>query len=302
MSKRIEIAGHGFELTHPDKVLFPAAGITKRDLVDYYARIARVALPHWQGRPVSMQRFPEGIDGESFFQKNAPDYFPDWIARAELAKEGGTVDHVVADHPATLAYLAAQGCITPHLGLSRIDRISRPDRLILDLDPSGDDFAPVRETAGRVKHLLDRLEAPAFVQTTGSRGFHLVVPLDRSAGFDEARALARALAGRIAAEAPKLATVEQRKDKRGGRVFLDYLRNAYGQTAVAPYAVRARRRAPVATPLDWSEALGNAGPQSYTLGNIFRRLGQKPDPWRDIEGQAIAVATLAGRLERLRMS
>ena len=299
MSENIEIAGQSFELTHPEKVLFPKSGATKRDLVDYYARVAETALAHWRGRPVSMERYPDGVEEEGFFQKNAPDYFPDWIKRFELPKEGGTVEHVVTDDAATMAYLAAQGCITPHLGLSRVDRVEHPDRLIFDLDPSDDDFAKVREGARRLKDLLDRIEAPAFIQTTGSRGFHIVVPLDRTDDFDAARAVAQDIAKRLAGEAPERLTVEQRKDKRGRRVFVDWLRNAYGQTAVAPYAVRARPDAPIATPLEWDEALGDTGPQDYRLGNIFRRLAQKGDPWRAMDRRAVRVAKLAERLEAI---
>lgn len=299
MSGAIEVSGRTFELSNPDKVLFPGNGATKRDLVGYYARVAGVALRHWRDRPVSMHRFPDGVGGEGFFQKHAPDYFPDWIRRAEMKKEGGTVHHVVADHPAVMAYLAAQGCIEPHLGLSRTDRPDHPDRLILDLDPSDDDFARVREAADRVKRLLDRIEAPAFVQSTGSRGFHVVVPLDRSAAFEPARELAHRLALRLAEEAPKLMTAAQRKEGRGDRVFVDYLRNAYGQTSVAPYGVRARPEAPVATPLEWHEALGDTGPRDYTLDNIFRRLGQKQDPWAEIARHAVSVGTLAERFGKL---
>lgn len=297
MSARIEIGGESFELSNPDKVLFPETGTTKRALVDYYARVAEVALPLWRDRPVSMHRFPEGVEGEGFFQKNAPDWFPDWIRRADMEKEGGTVAHVVADRPATMAYLAAQACIEPHLGLARVDRPHHPDRLILDLDPSDDDFEKVREGARRAKRLLDRIEAPAFVRTTGSRGMHVVVPLDRSGDFDAARTLAHDLAARLAGEAPDLLTVEQRKAKRGSRVFVDWLRNAYGQTAVAAYAVRARPEAPVATPLDWDEALGETGPRDHTLANIFRRLGQKADPWRGIARRTVSVEAVARRLE-----
>ena len=301
MSEEIEISGRKFELSNPDKVLFPGNGATKRDLVGYYAEVAEVALRHWEERPVSMHRFPDGVDEEGFFQKNAPDYFPHWIRRFELEKEGGTVNHVVADHPAVMAYLAAQGTIEPHLGLSRIDKVDHPDRMIFDLDPSDDDFSKVREAADKVKRLLDRIEAPAFVQTTGSKGFHIVVPLDRSAAFDAARDLAHRLAERLAEASPKLMTVEQRKNKRGDRVFVDYLRNAYGQTSVAPYGVRARPEAPIATPLEWDEALGDTGPRDYTLDNIFRRLGQKDDPWADIDRHAVAVGNLADRLGKLSM-
>ena len=299
MSERIEIAGRSFKLSNPDKVLFPEAGATKRDLVNYYIRVAEFALTHWKDRPVSMERYPDGVTEEGFFQKNAPDYFPDWISLAELEKEGGSVHHVVADHPATMAYLAAQGCITPHLGLSRVDRIDRPDRLIFDLDPSGSDLSRLKGALRRVRDLLDRLNARSFVQTTGSKGFHVIVPLDRSGDFDTVRTLARRLADRLADESPAELTVEQRKDKRGDRVFLDYLRNAYGQTSVAPYATRARPEAPIATPLDWEEALGEAKPRDYTLGNIFRRLGQKGDPWADIGRHAVSADALARRLGQL---
>ena len=299
MSETMEISGREFELSNPDKVLFPDSGATKRDLVNYYAEVADVALRHWKDRPVSMHRFPDGVDQEGFFQKNAPDYFPDWIRRVEFEKEGGTVHHVVADHPAVMAYLAAQGTVEPHLGLSKVDKVDHPDRMIFDLDPSDDDFSKVREAAEKVKALLDRIEAPAFVQTTGSKGFHIVVPLDRSAAFDAARDLAHRIAERLAEDAPKLMTVEQRKNKRGDRVFVDYLRNAYGQTSIAPYGVRARPEAPVATPLEWDEALGDTGPRDYTLGNILRRLGQKEDPWADIDRHAVGVSNLAERFGKL---
>lgn len=295
----IEVDGHEIELSNRDKLFFPDAGITKGDLVDYYRRIAKVALPHYRGRPLSMQRFPDGVAGEGFFQKHAPDYFPCWIETAELAKQDGAVRHVVANSAASLAYLANQGMITPHLGLSRVDDIDRPDRLIFDLDPSDGDFARVQTAARHVREALDALEAPSFVQTTGSRGLHVVVPLDRSAGFDAVRAAAQRIAEALAARHRDALTVAQRKAKRGSRVYLDTARNAYGQTAVAPYGVRARPGAPVATPLDWDEALDSAmAPRNYTISNIFRRLGNKADPWRGIDRSAINAGALITRVAK----
>ncbi len=299
MSLTFDAPGRSFELTHPDRVMFPEIGLTKRELVDYYARVAETAAPLWKGRAVTMQRFPEGIDGEGFFQKHASDWFPDWIATKTLPKEGGNVEYVVADDPATFAWLAAHGCVTPHLTLARVDRPDHPDRMIFDLDPSDGDLEKVRAAARLVKEVFDRLEAPSFVQTTGSRGFHVVVQLDRSAGFDAARTLAQCLARRIAEAAPDLATVEQRKSKRGDRVYLDVMRNSYGQTAVAPYAVRALPEAPVATPLDWDEAMGGAGPRDWTVRNLFRRLDRKADPWARIDAAPVSVADLAARAGKL---
>lgn len=299
-SETITLGNRQIELSHLDKVFFPDSGLTKGDLVDYYRRIAEVALPHLRDRPLSMHRFPDGITGEGFFQKNLPDYFPDWFDREEMKKEGGTVTYAIANDAASLVYLANQGCITPHLGLARRDKPDRPDRMIFDLDPSVDDFAKVQEAARLLKGELDELELPTFVQTTGSRGLHVVVPLDRSQAFDPVRDFAHRLVDRLAERHPKLLTVEHRKDKRGDRIFLDYLRNAYGQTAVAPYAVRAKEGAPVATPLRWSEAgAGDLGPRRYTIENIFRRLAQIEDPWADIGRNAVALGKARERLAKL---
>lgn len=279
----LRINGHDIEISNPDKVLFPGDDLTKGDLVDYYRRIAEVALKYYRDRPLSMHRYPDGIDADDFFQKNAPDYFPDWIRRARLAKEDGQVDYVLANNAATLVYLANQACITPHLALSRADRPHHPDRLIFDLDPADDDFSKVQSAAAKLKEALDELRLPVFVQTTGSRGLHLVVPLDRQADFDAVRDFSDRLTRRLANKDPELMTVEKRKAKRGDRVYLDVQRNAYGQTSVAPYAVRARQGAPVATPLRWREALaGDLDPRKYHVRNIFQRLGQIEDPWADI--------------------
>ena len=298
--EQVIISGHRIELSSLDKVLFPHEGYTKKDLVDHYRAVAAVALPHYRDRPLSMHRFPDGIDGDGFFQKDAPDYFPHWIHRVSLPKAGGEVSYVVADDEATLAYLANQACITPHLFLSRRDRPHHPDRLIFDLDPPGDDFEPVRRAARLVRDALDEVELPCYLQTTGSRGLHVVVPLDRSASFDAARSFARDLAARLAQGHAAELTIAQRKSQRGGRVFLDYLRNAYGQTTVAPYAVRARAGAPVATPLEWSE-LGDRRlhPRRYTIRNIRRRLGRKEDPWTDIARHGHSISAAAQRLARL---
>lgn len=296
----LSVSGHDIEISNPDKVLFPADELTKGDLIDYCRRIAEVALKHYRDRPLSMHRFPDGIDAEGFFQKQAPEYFPDWIKRVRLAKEDGEVDHVVANNAATLVYLANQACITAHLALARADHPHHPDRLIFDLDPSDDDFSKVQETAAALKALLDQLELPVFVQTTGSRGLHLVIPLDRQADFDAARAFSDQVSRNLAGQHPNLMTVEKRKNKRGDRVYLDIQRNAYGQTSVAPYAVRARPGAPVATPLAWKEAMaGDLDPRKYHMGNIFRRLARVDDPWVAIARHACSLSRARERLDRV---
>lgn len=293
----IEIGSRKVAISHPDKLLFPDDEITKFQLAEYYAKVAEVALRHYRDRALSMHRYPDGIDGGDFFQKNVSDYFPDWIERETLPKKDGEVTHVVANNAATLVYLANQACITPHLALSRIDRPQHPDRMIFDLDPSDDDFVKVQDTARHLARLLDDLKLTSFVQTTGSRGLHVIVPLDREADFDEVRQFSHRVCRYLSERHSRLMTVEQRKDKRGNRVFLDDLRNAYGQTSVAPYAVRARPGAPIATPLTWDEMGAHSlTPRKYRLDNIFRRLGQRQDPWADIARHAQGLGEAKRRL------
>lgn len=286
---------HIVELSNLDKTLFPDAGLTKGDLIDYYERVSEWMLPHMKERPLSLERFPDGIDGEGFYQKETPDYFPDWITTASIPikGDGGSQSQVVCDQTATLVYLANQACITPHIWLSRRDELDVPDRMVLDLDPPGTEFEPVRSAARRMRARLEELGLNAYLMLTGSKGAHVVVPLRRDADFDRVRTLAQAVARSLAEEYPDELTVEQRKNKRGDKVFLDTARNAYGQTTVTPYAVRARPGAPVATPIDWEELDASGLTSSrYTVENLFRRLSQKGDPWEGIahRGQTLTEA------------
>jgi len=296
--RELTIGGHRIGLSNADKVMFPKSGLTKGDLVEYYRRIGATALPYYRDRPLTMHRFPDGIGAEGFFQKETPEYFPPWIERSTLEKKGGVVYHAVANNAATLVFLAGQGCVTPHLALARVDKPDQPDRLIFDLDPSVDDFGKVRRAARALKALLDGLNLASFVQTTGSRGLHVVVPIERADHFNDVRRFARDICQCLVDQNPKELTIEQRKSERGDRVFLDYLRNGYGQTAVAPYAVRPIEKAPVATPLHWDEVDdGGLHPQKFHIKNLFRRLGRIDDPWRQMEASAQALGPARGRFD-----
>ena len=297
----IRAGRRSIEISRADKVLFPDAGLTKRDLAEYYRRVAPHLLRHGADRYVSLHRFPDGIEGDDFYQKDVPDYFPEWIPRETVRKETGELDQMWLENAATLVYLADQACITPHVWLSRRDDPERPDRMIFDFDPPGDEFGPVVEAARAVCELLDEVGAASFPMTTGSRGLHVVVPLRREAGFDEVRETSRRLAGLAVSRSPERLTLAQRKDERGDRVFVDTLRNAWAQTAVAPYAVRARPGAPVATPLGQDE-LGRSdlGPRKWTIENLFRRLGAKDDPWRGMGRRAVSPVAPRDRVDRLR--
>lgn len=286
MGKMISINSHDIEITHPNKLLFP--DITKARLVQYYNKIARTMLPHISNRPVTMHRFPEGIHEEGFYHKNMPDYFPNWIESYQVTKkEGGTTTYIICNNAATLAYLANYDCITPHVWLSTIDHVNQPDRLIFDLDPSEHNIGELKKTAHNIRNILEACHLTPYVMTTGSQGFHIVAPITPDEDFDTARAFAESVTQYLADQHPDTLTTEIRKKKRNGRIFLDINRIAYAQTGVAPYAVRAREQAPVATPITWDELdKPDIRPQSYTISNIFRRLGQTDDPWKNIERNA----------------
>ncbi|HVL80318.1 MAG TPA: non-homologous end-joining DNA ligase [Actinomycetota bacterium] len=289
--RRIEVGGREVRLTSPEKVLFPDDGITKSDLFDYYVRIADRMLPHIEQRPLTMHRFPEGIGQAGFMQKSANEYFPPWIGRFEVAKQGGgTTRYPVVGEPAALAYLTNQNTIVHHVWTSRIDAPDRPDQMVFDLDPSGSDFDEVRRTALDLRTLLDELGLPAFCKTSGSKGLHIVVPLRREHPADEVQAAAETIAEELARRAPDRLTTEFRKAERHGRLYLDVGRNRFAQTVVAPYSARALPGAPVSTPIDWDEvASSKLDPRRWTISNLFRRLGRRSDPW---EGMGAAQARI----------
>ena len=297
---KVKAGSRTIEVTNPDKVLFPEDGYTKADLVTYYEAVAPVMLPHVKDRPATMERYPDGIAAHMFFNKEAPKYFPEWIARVKMPKKGGSVNHVVIDSAATLVYLAQQGCITPHIGLHRIDDLAHPDQVMFDLDPSTEDFSIVRKTALTLRELLEELGLFSVVKTSGSRGLHIVVPLDRSHDFEFVKRFAHDLANLLALRDPDRLTIEFSKEDRGTRLFVDWMRNNFAQTAVAPYGVRARDGAPVAVPLDWSEVEDKKlDPRAWSIKTAPGRIDGVPDPWKGWRRRAKGLTRARSRLDRL---
>jgi bifunctional non-homologous end joining protein LigD len=273
--------------THVDKILFPKSKITKEKILLYYEKIAPLMLPLMQDRPVSMLRYPDGINGEGFYQKNVSEYFPKWIETVKIARKGEKdINMLLCNNKETLLYIANQGCLTPHLWLSRKDKLDYPDRLIFDFDPpSAKAFPKVMQAAKEMRSILEDVGLTPFVMTTGSRGLHIIVPIKREHPFEKVRAFAKKTAEFLVSKDPESYTTEVRLNKRKGRIFIDYLRNAYAQTAVAPYAVRAIEGAPVAAPLDWSEVKKELLPQKFTIENIVQRATKK-NPWKNLEKSA----------------
>jgi bifunctional non-homologous end joining protein LigD len=288
-------------ITHPDKLLFPADGLSKADIADYYETVSEWMLHHVRDRPLSLMIFPGGIEGQGFFQKNTPGHYPNWIKRVEAEKKGGTVNHAVVSSADTLVYLVGQNMITPHVWLSRADRLRQPDRVVFDLDPApGADFAAVRRAARRTGDLLRELGLEPFAQVTGSKGIHVWSPLRRRATFEEVKPFARMAAEVLATRYPDDLTTEFRKAERGGRILVDVLRNAYAQTAVPPYAIRPRPGAPVATPIAWDELSDSRlRADRWTVTNVLKRLRSKGDPWADIASFARGLSRARKRLESL---
>lgn len=292
MTENLTIGRRQIRITHADRVVFPQPELTKLDLARHYERVAPLMLPYVKDRPLALQAYPDGIEGDGFFMKAVPKYFPEWVKRATMRKKGGTITHVLAQDEATLVYLAGQNVVTMHTWLSRADRPDQPDRVTIDFDPSGGGFADVRAAARDAGERLRDLGLIPYGMTTGSRGVHVVCPLRRGPGFPEVHAFARALAEQMVADDPRHLTLEWRKSDRGQRIYLDVNRIAYAQHAVAPYAVRARPRAPVAVPLYWDELQDRSlKPDRWTIESIASRLTDG-DPWSGMARRARALPRL----------
>ena len=254
-------------------------------------------LRHVRDRPVAMQAFPNGIGEGGHYMKNRPSYFPEWIPDVKVAKRGGSLRHILIRETSTLIYLAGQNVITPHVWMSRADRVREPDRIVFDLDPSTQKFAEVRAAARATGELLRELGLAPDAMTTGSRGIHVTVPI-RPVPFEEAFEFARSVAVRLADEHPKRLTTEFHKAKRGDRIFVDVLRNRYAQHAVPPYAVRPRPNAPVAAPLHWEELDDRAlKPDRWTIASMPKRL-EDGDAWHGISGRARAIGPALKKLSK----
>ncbi len=275
-------------LTHPEKVLFPRDGITKADVAAYYATIAEVMLPHLAGRPIGVQRWPNGIDEEAWFQQNAPEKRPPFVRVVDSGPDHGSKPKIVIENAETLAWLANLAALTVHQwachvpegtkGQAAIVRaLHQADYAVLDLDPGTGTWDHVIQVAETLHDLLDRLELVSLVKTSGQRGLHIVVPFERGPTHADVTEFARKLAATVANALPDIATVERMKAKRGGRLYIDYLQNGEGKTIVAPYSIRAKDGAPVSTPIAWSEVTRRLDPSAFTIRTVPKRVAKQGD-------------------------
>ena len=285
-------------ITHPEKVLFPDDGITKGDLAAYYEMIAPVMLPHIVRRPVTMERFPAGIGKKGFLQKDVSKGFPEWLQRVEVPKKDGVVHHPIVTDTRSLLWLVNQNTITPHVWTSRAPDVYHPDICVFDLDPSVDDAGMLRAAALAVRDLLDELGLPSWVKTSGSKGFHIAVPLDGKANMEEVAGFAHQVGALLVRRDPKNLTQEFHKVDRGRRILVDTGRNGWSATHAAAYAVRAKPGAPVSAPCTWEELeSGQVEPRTFTLRNMAARIKEAGDLW---SGMRKRRRSLKGPLLKLR--
>jgi len=287
-------------ITHPEKLLFPEDGISKGDLAAYYEGIAPLMLPHLRGRPVTLERYPAGIGSKGFWQKDVSKGFPEWLERVEVPKKDGVVRHPIVGDTRSLLWLANQNCITPHVWPSRLPDLYKPDLCVFDLDPGKDEPEVLRAAALAVRDLLDELGLPSWVKTTGSKGFHIVVPLDGSTAFDDVERFAHRVGTLLVRRDPEHLTQEFSKADRGGRIFVDTGRNGYSATFAAAYAVRARPGAPVSAPCTWDEVeSGQVGPRTFTLRNLPARVATLGDLWKDLPKRRRSLKRPSEKLPKL---
>lgn len=288
-------------ITHPEKILFPADGITKGELASYYEMIAPVMLPHLRRRPITMERYHRGIAAPGFFQKDVSKGFPEWLERVEVPKHGGTVHHPIANDTRSLLWLANQNSITIHVWPSRTPNLYNPDICIFDFDPSRDDeLEPLRTAALNLRDLLTELGLPSWIKTSGSKGFHIAVPLDGKSDFGEVARFAHVVGKVLVKRDPENLTQEFSKVDRGGRILVDTGRNGYSATFAAAYTVRARPGAPVSAPVTWEELeRGEVGPRTFTLRTMAQRVADVGDLWADLLGKKRSLRRPIERLRKL---
>jgi bifunctional non-homologous end joining protein LigD len=271
-------------ITHPEKILFPADDITKGEFADYYEQIAPIMLPHIRNRPITMERFHRGIGQPGFFQKDVVKGFPDWLKRVEVPKKEGTVHHPIANDVRSLLWLANQNSITIHVWPSRAPKLYNPDICVFDLDPSKDDENEILcGAAVQLRDLLNELGLPSWIKTSGSKGFHIAVPLDSKSDFGEVARFAHHTGRLLVTRYPATLTQEFSKADRGGRILVDTGRNGYSATFAAAYSVRARPGAPVSAPCTWNEVEScKVGPRTFTLRTMAQRTAKVGDLWSDM--------------------
>jgi bifunctional non-homologous end joining protein LigD len=287
--------------TNIKKVFWPAEGYTKGDLIAYYERVAPLMLPYLRDRPLVLTRYPDGITGKSFYQKDAPDFAPTWVRTERIYSRDTERDiaYLVVDDLEMLRYVANSAALPIHVWASRVVSLERPDWLVLDLDPKGAPFTDVVRVALALRGILERLELPSYVKTSGATGLHILLPLGARYTYEQCRTFARLLAVMGVEALPEISTVARPLRARGGKVYIDFGQNGHGQTIVAPYSLRPLPGAPASCPLEWREVTPRLDPARFTLETLPARFEKMADPLTPVLGDGIDMAAALERIEAL---
>ena len=285
----LKVGKTNLHLTNQNKVYFPDEGIVKGDVVQYYNEVSEFILPHLKDRPQSMNRFPNGIEGESFYQKDVDvDKVPAWLRTEKIfsSSNGKYIDYLVCNDKATLLYMANLGCIEINPWNSRIQHPDKPDWIVIDLDPGKeDDFKEVVRTALTVKKIVDGFETECYCKTSGATGLHVYIPMGARYGYESVRLFAELIAHKVNERLPETTTTIRNVEKRQKKIYIDFLQNSQGQTLASAYSVRPRPGATVSTPLEWNEVNEKLSPQQFTINNVLKRFEQKGDLWKPVLGR-----------------
>lgn len=274
----LKIEGKNLEINNPEKVFWPEEGITKIELIHYYQRISPYILPYLKDRPQNLNRFPNGIKGESFYHKNLKGVGPEWLKKIDIAPANDKdEEYLVVDNVASLVFIISLGGIEINPWSSRIQHLEKPDWAVIDLDPEDIDFSKVIKAAKVSKEVLDQIGAKAFLKTSGATGLHIYIPFEARYTYEQIKNLTHLIVMEIHNRLPQITSLERLPKKRQGKIYLDYLQNNKGQTLAAPYSVRPRPGAPVSTPLKWEELDRAFKPDDFNMGNIFKRLEREGD-------------------------
>lgn len=301
--KEVTLNKHRVKLTHQDKIYFPKDGITKGDVIEYYQSVAPYILPYLKNRPLSLNRFPNGIEEQSFYQKDAGDHIPDWIKTTQVYSESNDkyIDYIYCNDKATLAYLNNLGCIDMNPWNSSLPDLEHPDYLVLDLDPSTKNtFDEVIETALQVNEVLTDVKIKGYCKTSGSTGIHIYIPMGGKYDFDQVKDFAHILMKQVNEKIPKITTLERSLQKRDPKkIYLDYLQNRTGQTLASAYSLRPKQGASVSMPLDWEELKPGIKPTDFNIENALERIKEKGDLFKPVLGKGIDMMKVLELLQNL---
>lgn len=295
----LEIGKISLHLSNQNKIFFPDDGISKGDIINYYNEVSALILPYLEDRPEAMNRFPNGINGQSFYQKDVDlENSPSWLKTEKIYSESNDkyIDYLLCNDKATLLYMANLGCIELNPWNSRISKIDQPDWAVIDLDPANNDFKEVVKTALTVKEIMDELDTECYCKTSGATGLHIYIPLGAQYSYNSVKLFSELIANEVVSRLPQSTSVKRPVENRQNKIYIDFLQNRRGQTLASAYCVRPRPGATVSTPLEWGEVNEKLSPSQFTIKNVMKRFERKGDLWKPVLGKGANIEMIIKKI------